>query len=821
MNILSLFDGMACGMLAMLKAEIQVDSYYAYEIDKYAVQTATHNFPEIQERGDVFNADFTKYADIDYLIGGSPCFTKGHYVLTDKGYKDVSEIQVGDMVLTHKGRYRKVARTNKREADIVDVRIMGYPVFHTTAEHPFYTLERRKATWNEYKNRKSWRVFSNEPKWTKAIELKPKTHFCGQLIGKSAEINATDIDEELAYILGRYVADGHIRKSKRQGRQNSYQYQVILSIGASKIEQFKKNVTQRHFSCYEHTESVYRVCFSSMKLLNFIEQQGFGKGANNKAIPEFIYNLPRNIQLAFLSGYMDGDGHMGEYQYCASTVSPMLAFGLQRLVTQLYGVNVVVTVCNNDKPHKIGDREIHSNYPLYTIVWKENIKKQSVAHIQDGIVWTQVKNVCKALHSDIVYNIEVDEDNSYTVNNVIVHNCTYWSIAQSPDRRETTASGIGWELFSQYVRALHEAKPKFFIYENNKSMAAAIRQSITETFGFEPIMINSALVSAQNRQRLYWVGERNADGTYSKVDVQQPEDRGILLRDILDGADLTNCDKAYCLTSSYDGACAWNTIERHQRSMVAEPVCVASRGRYSGTDSRSSKTDAPTYQHYEARTDGKTNAVTTVSKDNLIGEPVRCFTLPREDGVQTQSKQYRVYETSGKSTTLCAEGGGMGAKTGLYAVPIKVGEVGNGGQGNRIYTADGKAVTQQANSGGLGSHTGLYAIPVEFNDDKPIKAISGVDGKTYTVYEVKNGNITIKGKTYPIKLVDGYYIIRKLTVSECKRLQTVPEWYQFPVSDTQAYKMLGNGWTVAVIAHLIEATKTGKTVEKIEQLTLF
>ena len=382
--------------------------------------------------------------------------------------------------------------------------------------------------------------------------------------------------------------------------------------------------------------------------------------------------------------------------------------------------------------------------------------------------------------------------------------CQRWSIAQSPDRRETTASGIGWELFSQYVRALHEAKPKFFIYENNKSMAAAIRQSITETFGFEAICINSALVSAQNRQRLYWVGKRNADGTYSKVDVQQPEDRGILLRDVLDGADLTNCDKSYCLTSSYDGACAWNTIERHQRNMVAEPVnvtadgkaqclratcykdgarniagndidkktgvaepvCIASRGRYSDTDSRTSKTDAPTYQHYEARTDGKTNAITTVSKDNLISEPVRCFTLPREDGVQTQSKQYRVYNIDGKTTTLCAEGGGMGAKT------------------------------------------GLYAVPVEFDGDIPIKAVAGADGKTYTVYEVKDGTITIKGKTYPIKLVDGYYIIRKLTVSECKRLQTVPEWYEFPVSNTRAYSMLGNGWTIDVIVHLIEATKS-------------
>ena len=72
-------------------------------------------------------------------------------------------------------------------------------------------------------------------------------------------------------------------------------------------------------------------------------------------------------------------------------------------------------------------------------------------------------------------------------------------------------------------------------------------------------------------------------------------------------------------------------------------------------------------------------------------------------------------------------------------------------------------------------------------------------------YEVKDGKITIKGKQYPIKLKDGYYIIRKLTVSECKRLQTVPEWYEFPVSNSQAYKMLGNGWTCEVICHLINS----------------
>lgn len=94
------------------------------------------------------------------------------------------------------------------------------------------------------------------------------------------------------------------------------------------------------------------------------------------------------------------------------------------------------------------------------------------------------------------------------------------------------------------------------------------------------------------------------------------------------------------------------------------------------------------------------------------------------------------------------------------------------------------------------------------------------DGKQITVYEVHGGRITIKGKEYPIKLRDGLYIIRKLTVTECKRLQTVPDTYAFPVSDTQAYKMLGNGWTVDVIAHIMSHF-TGLTEEPVEVLSMY
>lgn len=110
--------------------------------------------------------------------------------------------------------------------------------------------------------------------------------------------------------------------------------------------------------------------------------------------------------------------------------------------------------------------------------------------------------------------------------------CTYWSIAQKPGAREKTCSGLGWELFAQFVRALNESECKYFLYENNASMANVIKQEITRCLGVEPIMIDSALVSAQSRKRLYWT---NIPG------VTQPKDKGITVADIVDaGADEPN-----------------------------------------------------------------------------------------------------------------------------------------------------------------------------------------------------------------------------------------------------------------------------------------
>lgn len=184
--------------------------------------------------------------------------------------------------------------------------------------------------------------------------------------------------------------------------------------------------------------------------------------------------------------------------------------------------------------------------------------------------------------------------------------CTYWSIAKKD--RETNCDGEGFRLFSQFVRALKESKCKYFLYENNYSIHGNIKGEISRQLGVKPIMINSSLISAQNRKRCYWTNIPN---------VSQPEDKGILLADILEGG-IPWQKKSYCLTASYPGAVIKNTLERNQRTMIAQPVRIGELGK----------------------------------------------------GGQGQ----RIYSVYGKFVSLTANGGGQGAKTGLYKINLPDGD---------------------------------------------------------------------------------------------------------------------------------------------------
>ena len=145
--------------------------------------------------------------------------------------------------------------------------------------------------------------------------------------------------------------------------------------------------------------------------------------------------------------------------------------------------------------------------------------------------------------------------------------CTYWSVAKKG--RETTADGEGFRLFMEYVRALKESECRYFLYENNFSIHQNIKDEISEKLDVKPIMINSALVSAQQRKRCYWTNIPN---------VTQPDDKNIMLKNILESG-ISWQDKSYCMTASYDGAVIKNTLERKQRTMIAVPIRIGEYGK--------------------------------------------------------------------------------------------------------------------------------------------------------------------------------------------------------------------------------------------------
>ena len=143
-NVLSLFDGMSCGQIALNRLGIEYEGFYSSEIDKHAIKVTQHNFPNTIQIGDVTQLKGENLPKIDLLIGGSPCFTAGNLVMTIDGYKSIENIAVGDMVLTHKNRYRKVLRVGGEKKETILIKSQGSTKIETTKNHPFYCFEDKK-----------------------------------------------------------------------------------------------------------------------------------------------------------------------------------------------------------------------------------------------------------------------------------------------------------------------------------------------------------------------------------------------------------------------------------------------------------------------------------------------------------------------------------------------------------------------------------------------------------------------------------------------------------------------------------------------------
>ncbi len=224
--------------------------------------------------------------------------------------------------------------------------------------------------------------------------------------------------------------------------------------------------------------------------------------------------------------------------------------------------------------------------------------------------------VSKANHPDIKQIGDVKEVKEYSNINLLIGGspCQDLSIANK-ERKGLQGERSG--LFYEYLRILNEVKPKYFILENVNSMAKAAKETITkELFNIEPVMINSALLTAQQRKRLYWVGKL-VEGKYKQVKIEQPEDKKIYLKDIIEEG-LVDRDKSYCIDANYfKGGNLKSYFEKNRRQLV---FACAQRGRNIVNGKRKDVRGAKTEQRLETSYSEKSNCLTKVQKDSLILE---------------------------------------------------------------------------------------------------------------------------------------------------------------------------------------------------------
>ncbi len=451
---------------------------------------------DLAERGEF------EIPDHEVLVGGFPCFTAGTAILTESGYRPIEQLVVGDRVLTHLGRWRRATAVMSREAESTLVlRGQGFPDIHTTDEHPFWA-RRRGHRWDN-SQRRSVRTF-DEPRWIEAGQIDTSV-FVSQVYPVEHPEPPVDTDRSAAFywLVGRYLADGWRVTANGKGR-------VVIAAGAHEADEVERRIRAVYPCTPSRERTVVKFHITRSELHDWLVD--FGHGAAGKRIPAWLYGIEREQAAALLDGYATGDGHPWQEGWKATTVSRSLALGLALLVQKAFGVVASIHEATVPATTTIEGRIVGQQKQYQLVVPPRNRS----AFIEGNYGWKLVRSVTPAPGAT-VYNISVEEDESYLADGCVVHNCQDYSVAK------TLNQALGLEgkkgvLWWQIHRILTMKRPPFVFLENVdrllKSPASqrgrdfAIMLATLGNLGYEVEwrMVNAADYGfPQKRRRVYIV----------------------------------------------------------------------------------------------------------------------------------------------------------------------------------------------------------------------------------------------------------------------------------------------------------------------------
>lgn len=422
---IELFAGI--GGFRMALDRLGGECVFASEIDKFARQSYKAIYGE-EPSGDITEIDAKDIPDHDVLTAGFPCFTAGHRIVTDKGLVNIEDIRKGDRVLTHKGRYQKVVVPMRKlfSGDLYEITAKYYRIpIKVTPEHPFWTKRG----------------------WVKAEDLR-EGDYVGMPLNKRSELpeqftytkklnqnKETTKKSELPFdnphfwnFIGYWLAEGWTvdRRNRKQGIRNAYR--IVLAANEEKLSYISNVLNELNINYTVTKEKTcYKVHIIDMEYWLFVKEFTKGSKASDKRLPEFVHSLPRYLASALIDGYRNGDGcsSKGYTQY--TSISLPLLEGIQRLLLKTEKRLYSLMRASSAGVTYIEGRKVNVK-ECYQL--RGGSAQGGCVEFTDDYVYYKLDRIRKERVTDVlVYNFEVDVDNSYCLPMIAVHNCQSFSVA--------------------------------------------------------------------------------------------------------------------------------------------------------------------------------------------------------------------------------------------------------------------------------------------------------------------------------------------------------------------------------------------------------
>lgn len=550
LKVFTTFSGYDSQCLALKKAGIPFDLIGWSEIEKRAIEAHNLIFPEYKDRnyGDICKIDWENVPDFDFFTYSSPCFVAGTLIQTKQGIKNIEDIKEGDEVLTHTNTYHKVITPMDKvfAGTLYHIKSANGEVV-CTPEHPFYVRELSY----KYVDRKHNKVrqFGN-PMWKQAKDLTKKDYLGTPVNQKSVlpewngvednrwghHKNSNKLSELFTnnsfwYLMGRYIGDGWTNKTI--DKQTGIVCSRGIKICCSKKKEEDKLSLIKAFEdcglnyCIVNERTVYKFQVVSKEIWEFVQR--YGNKADGKYIDQSTINLPVEYLKSFIKGYQDSDGyyHKKDNTYGVTTVSKKLAYTFGQCINKVYHRSVRIQYCKLPSTHIIESRVVNQK-SFYQVRYKLENTKQDQSFYEDGYIWAPVNThktgiTTEQVKSCIVYNMEVDEDNSYVANNYIVHNCQSFSLAGKMlggEEGSGTKSSLLWEC----KKAIDIKRPKYLMLENVKNL---VSERFIDTFNlwlkylesrgytnYWKVLKGSDFGIPQDRERVFCVSILNPEGDF-------------------------------------------------------------------------------------------------------------------------------------------------------------------------------------------------------------------------------------------------------------------------------------------------------------------